>query len=79
MIPEPCAEREELVQRLAAAIRQTYMTRHYLQAAQTDSSGDTARFIAAVARARSKERAAENAHQKHVEEHRCELMFKYYS
>jgi len=53
---------------VAAAIQKTYMARHDLKAAKTDKSADTAPFIIALERARSKQRDAQNAHQKHVEE-----------
>ena len=56
---------------VAAAPHQTYMARHDLHAAQTDRSGNTAPFINALERARSKQRDAQEAHHKHLEEHRC--------
>jgi len=70
---EPCPERQKLAQGLAAAIQQTYNARHELRDAKNGKSADTARFIIALERARSKQREAEKSHHKHVEEHRCAL------
>ena len=70
---EQCAERQKLAQSLAAAIHQTYMARNHLQAAKTDKTADTAPLIIALEQAKSKEREAEKAHHKHVEEHGCLL------
>jgi hypothetical protein len=47
------------------------MARHYLQAAKTDKSAHTAPLTIALEQAKSKEREAEKAHRKHVDEHGC--------
>ena len=68
-----CTERQMLEVGVAAAIQKTYMARHDLKSAKTDKSADTAPFTIALEQARSKQREAEKAHHKHVEEHGCRL------
>jgi hypothetical protein len=73
MKPDSCPVRERLAQSIAKAVHETYLARHDLQAAQADRGGDTAPFIIALERARSKQREAQHVYQKHIEEHRCGL------
>jgi len=70
---EQCAEKQKLAQSVATAIQQTYIARHALQAAKNGKSADTVQCSIALQQARSKQREAEKAHHKHVEEHRCGL------
>ena len=59
MKPDSCPVRERLAQSIAKAVHETYLARHDLQAAQADRGGDTAPFIIALERARSKQREAQ--------------------
>lgn len=68
---ESCAGRKKLEFGVTAATQMTYIARRALQAAKINKRADTARFIVALKRARAKLRDAQNAHERHVDEHRC--------